>query len=67
MLLEMKGRYYNPAALFVLAAAPLLGQSLRDMADQRNIRIGAAVNPSYFGETAYADTLAREFSQVVVQ
>jgi endo-1,4-beta-xylanase len=50
--------------LLLFAATTLAGQSLRDLADQRNIRIGAAVDPSHFGEAAYADTLAREFSQV---
>jgi endo-1,4-beta-xylanase len=64
MLLRVERRYCNPAILFVLAAAPLFGQSLRDLADQRNIRVGTAVDPSHFSETAYADTLAREFSQV---
>src|SRR5262245_49514707 len=54
----------RPCLLLMLAATSLAGQSLRDLADQRNIRIGAAVDPSHFGEAAYADTLAREFSQV---
>jgi endo-1,4-beta-xylanase len=59
MLLEM----IRWAVWIVLAAVPLSGQALRDLADQRNIRIGAAVDPTKFGETAYADTLAREFNQ----
>jgi endo-1,4-beta-xylanase len=37
---------------------------LRDLAAQRLIHIGAAVDPQYFGETAYAATLSREFNQV---
>lgn len=47
-------------SFFVCAAS---GQSLRQLADQRGIRIGAAVDPSHFGETAYATTLSREFNQ----
>jgi|SRR5579872_29166 len=39
-------------------------QALRDLGDQRGIHIGAAVDPSHFGETAYSNTLSREFSQV---
>src|SRR5690348_6353076 len=48
----------------LLLTLPLAGQSMRDLGDQRNIRIGAAVDPTHFSETAYADTLTREFSQV---
>jgi hypothetical protein len=40
----------------------LLAQPLRDLAAQRLIHIGAAVDPQYFGETAYAATLSREFN-----
>src|ERR1700704_4183909 len=47
----------------VICAAPLPGQSLRNLADQRGIKIGAAVDPSHFSETAYATSLAREFNQ----
>jgi endo-1,4-beta-xylanase len=64
MLMKMKRLYGYGVLLLLLAASPLAAQSLRNMGDQRNIRIGAAVDPSHFGETAYADTLAREFSQV---
>jgi endo-1,4-beta-xylanase len=39
-------------------------QSLRDLADQRGIRIGAAADPSRFNEIAYAGTLSREFNQI---
>src|SRR5258707_12441637 len=47
-----------------LACSTLLaGQSLRQLADQRGIRIGAAVDPSHFSETPYANTLSREFNQ----
>jgi endo-1,4-beta-xylanase len=49
--------------LLVLAATPLSAQALRDLASQRNIRIGTAVDPNRFNETAYADTLAHEFNQ----
>jgi endo-1,4-beta-xylanase len=50
------------AALLLCGAA--WGQPLRDAAAQRGVLIGAAVDPTRFSETAYADTLAREFSQV---
>lgn len=42
---------------------PLVAQTLRQAADQRGIRTGAAVDPSHFSETAYATTLSREYSQ----
>ncbi|HEY3838546.1 MAG TPA: endo-1,4-beta-xylanase, partial [Bryobacteraceae bacterium] len=49
---------------FVLVCcAPLAGQALRQLADGRGIRIGAAVAPNHLGEDAYASTLAREFNQ----
>jgi endo-1,4-beta-xylanase len=41
----------------------LPAQSLRELADQRGIRIGAAVDPAHFNEPDYSDTLAREFNQ----
>src|SRR5512133_3735883 len=49
------------AALVCCAGA--FGQPLRDLAEQRGIRIGAAVNPARLTEAAYAETLAREFNQ----
>jgi hypothetical protein len=39
-------------------------QSLRQLADQRGIRIGAAAAPAYFTETQYRATLSREFNQL---
>jgi endo-1,4-beta-xylanase len=48
------------AALVCCAAA--FGQPVRDLADGRAIRIGAAVNPARLSEAAYAETLAREFN-----
>jgi endo-1,4-beta-xylanase len=48
------------AALACCAVA--YGQPLRDLADRRGIKIGAAVNPSRLSEAAYAETLAREFN-----
>ena len=51
-----------PALLLICTA--LCAQSLRQLADQRGIHFGAAVNPSYFSEAAYATTLAREYNQV---
>jgi endo-1,4-beta-xylanase len=46
-----------------VAAGTLEGQSLRSLADERGIRIGAAVAPMHLGEEGYASALAREFSQ----
>jgi endo-1,4-beta-xylanase len=37
-------------------------QSLRQLADQRGIRIGAAAAPAYFTEIQYRATLTREFN-----
>jgi endo-1,4-beta-xylanase len=48
--------------LFVAAATP--PTSLRQAGDQAGILIGAAVRPSLFSETAYSETLAREFNMV---
>jgi endo-1,4-beta-xylanase len=52
---------------FACFAASLIGltaQPLRQLTDQRGIRLGAAADPSHFSEALYADTLAREFSQL---
>jgi endo-1,4-beta-xylanase len=54
-------------SLAILAAAALFAQtaSLRDLGDRSGIRIGTAVDPRALrNEPAYAQTLAREFSQV---
>ena len=48
----------------LLLPVACLGQSLRDLAVQRGILMGSAVDPSHFGEPDYAGTLAREFNQV---
>lgn len=42
----------------------LCGQSQRDLAAQRGIHFGAAVDPTHLTESGYAETLAREFNQV---
>ncbi len=47
----------------LLCAAGLSGQSLGQTAAARSVKIGAAVNPMRLSEPAYAETLAREFSQ----
>lgn len=47
-----------------LAAAPCLGQSLRERADSTGFNIGTAVRPPLFAEQAYAATLARDFNMV---
>jgi endo-1,4-beta-xylanase len=50
--------------IFVCLAAPCLSQSLRQEADRIGVMIGAAANPAYFAEPAYASTLAREFNML---
>ncbi len=52
------------AALLIACWLPAAAQPLRQLAEQRKIRIGAAVSPSALAEAAYAETLAREFNQV---
>ena len=53
---------------WLLAAASgasiVSAQSLRQLADERGIRVGAAAAPAYFGEAQYGATLAREFNQL---
>jgi len=49
---------------FLIAAALCSAQPLRQLADQRGIRFGAAADPSRFSEAAYATTLSREFNQI---
>ena len=49
--------------LALIFAATALAQPVRELAERRGIRIGAAVNPSRLSEPAYAETLAREFNQ----
>jgi endo-1,4-beta-xylanase len=49
-------------AAMCCAVAP--AQSLRELADKRGIRVGAAVDPGRLSEELYAATLAREFNQV---
>jgi endo-1,4-beta-xylanase len=48
---------------WILLCSAALGQPLRDAAAQRAVHFGAAVDPKYFAEVAYKETLAREFSQ----
>src|SRR5437016_2422379 len=47
-----------------MVCSSLAAQPLRDLADRRGIRIGAAAVPSRLSETSYAETLAREFNQI---
>jgi len=54
-------------ALVSAGCLVISAQPLRDLAAQRNLRIGAAVDPSHFSEAAYTDTLAREFNQVTAE
>jgi endo-1,4-beta-xylanase len=50
--------------LLLLTPNLCLAQSLRQAADHAGVLIGTAVRPSQLSETAYASTLAREFSMV---
>ena len=52
--------------LFLLASMLAHAQpaALRQLAGERNIRIGAAVSPALLKQADYAETLAREFNQV---
>ena len=47
-----------------LLVAPLPAQTLRSLADARNVHFGTAVAPAHLGEEDYATLLAREFNQV---
>lgn len=49
------------APVILLASSP---QALRDSAQSAGVLVGAAVRPSLFSETAYSQTLAREFNMV---
>jgi endo-1,4-beta-xylanase len=48
---------------FLACAGALSGQTLRDLAARRAIRVGAAVDPTYFPQAQYSNTLAAQFSQ----
>ena len=54
------------AIKYVLFLCVTIGsaQSLRQLAGQRGIKIGAAAAPAYFSETQYGATLSREFNQL---
>ncbi len=54
----------RPHLFLYFAASVLIAQPLRQLSDQRGIRLGTAAEPSHFSEAPYADTLAREFSQI---
>jgi endo-1,4-beta-xylanase len=49
---------------WIVFAVTASAQSLRDLGERRNVHVGTAVDPSHFGEHDYAETLAREFSQI---
>src|SRR5271155_158684 len=54
-----------PSLILAAAMASFCAaQSLRQDAENDGLLIGTAVRPSLFSETAYASTLAREFSMV---
>ena len=52
----------RPAILALAISSVCCAQSLRHEADNAGVLIGTAVRPSQLSETAYAATLAREFS-----
>jgi endo-1,4-beta-xylanase len=52
------------AILAAVMASVCHAQSLREAGDRDGVLIGTAVRPSLLSETAYASTLAREFSMV---
>src|SRR5258708_30502780 len=52
------------AASVIACCTSTTAQPLRQLTDQRGIRLGAAADPSHLTEAPYADTLAREFSQL---
>ena len=52
------------ALLLAQAGGRVFAQSLRVYADRIGVLVGAAVNPTLFGEDPYASTLAREFNMV---
>jgi endo-1,4-beta-xylanase len=51
----------------LLFSSLAFGQTLREWGAMRRVLIGAAVNPARFSETAFADTLRTEFSQVTAE
>ena len=51
-------------AILAAMTSACCAQSLRQAGDREAVLIGAAVRPSQLSETAYASTLAREFSMV---
>lgn len=60
----MKRTIFRRALFLWLWGSLLIAQPLRELAGQREIRIGAAVDPAHFAEPDYAQTLAREFNQI---
>jgi endo-1,4-beta-xylanase len=55
---------WRSAILATVMASVCCAQSLRQEAENAGLLIGTAVRPSHLSETAYASTLAREFSMV---
>ncbi len=51
-------------AAMLACGPPLTAQTLRQLADQRGIRIGAAADPAHSNEISYTATLSREFNQL---
>jgi len=50
--------------LLVISPGVICAQTLREAAARRHLLVGAAVNPSLFGDATYATTVAREFNMV---
>ena len=63
LLWIVPGSYAQGAAV-PLAPPAAPGATLRNAGRARNVIVGAAADPKHLGETAYASTLASEFSQL---
>jgi endo-1,4-beta-xylanase len=53
-----------PLATLLITVAPVQSQSMRDLAAERGITIGAAVEPARLNEPQFVDVLVREFNQI---
>ena len=62
--MRSKSRWTLGAAAALFCTLPLCAQTLRQLAEARGMRVGAAVDPTLLSDPDYAGTLAREFNQV---
>ena len=65
----MRGVLRGVGVLVLLGAGAALcfAQTLREYADRAGVLVGAAVEPRYFSEPKYAETLAREFNMLTAE